>query len=124
MDEIDPKVVDQIVKILGEARKDTWVDVHNLRAQKYGADLHIDCHLTLPHYWHLNQMHDEVHAIELLMKEQAATQVELFIHVDPCLPQCCFYCAVPNCIARQTEQNSTIPWTKKNIMKNTKHFID
>jgi hypothetical protein len=58
------------------------------------------------------------------MKEQAATQVELFIHVDPCLPQCCFYCAVPNCIARQTEQNSTIPWTKKNIMKNTKHFED
>ncbi len=124
MDEIDPKVVDQIVKILGEARKDTWVDVHNLRAQKYGADLHIDCHLTLPHYWHLNQMHDEVHAIELLMKEQAATQVELFIHVDPCLPQCCFYCAVPNCKERQTEQNSTIPWTKKNIMKNTKHFVD
>jgi divalent metal cation (Fe/Co/Zn/Cd) transporter len=124
MDEIDPKVVDQIVKILGDARKDTWVDVHNLRAQKYGADLHIDCHLTLPHYWHLNQMHDEVHSIELLMKEQAATQVELFIHVDPCLPQCCFYCAVPNCKERQTAQNSTIPWTKKNIMKNTKHFVD
>ena len=62
--------------------------------------------------------------IEQLMKEKAETQVELFIHVDPCLPQCCYYCSVKQCGERQSPQESTIPWTKKNIMKNTKHFVD
>jgi cation diffusion facilitator family transporter len=45
MDEADFELVDNIITILNDKRKEEWIDVHNLRAQKYGAELHIDCHL-------------------------------------------------------------------------------
>ncbi len=123
MDEIDPQIVEQMVEILSKERKKSWVDIHNLRAQKYGSDLHIDCHLTLPNYWTLNQMHDEVSFIENTVANNAATKVELFIHVDPCLPQCCYYCAMENCAVRTEGQSATIAWTATNMMNNAKHFV-
>ncbi|RYG37042.1 MAG: cation transporter, partial [Chitinophagaceae bacterium] len=51
MDESDDDTVREIVNILQQNRQDAWIDVHNLRAQQYGPDLHIDCHVTLPYYF-------------------------------------------------------------------------
>jgi len=48
MDESNVELVKTIVDIMQQNRHDAWIDVHNLRAQQYGADLHIDCHITYP----------------------------------------------------------------------------
>ncbi|MEO6849781.1 MAG: cation diffusion facilitator family transporter, partial [Mucilaginibacter sp.] len=53
MDEADFDVVKEVINVLNEKRRDAWIDIHNFRAQKYGNDLHIDCHLTLPNYFDL-----------------------------------------------------------------------
>jgi cation diffusion facilitator family transporter len=42
MDESDFDAADEIVAILNEHRKESWIDMHNLRTQRYGPDLHID----------------------------------------------------------------------------------
>src|SRR5690606_30627877 len=55
MDESDTKLVSEIAAILQKHRKDDWIDVHNLRVQRYGHELHIDCHVTLPNYYDLNR---------------------------------------------------------------------
>ncbi len=122
MDEVDLSLVKQIVAVLQVNRKSDWIDIHNLRAQKYGADLHIDCHLTLPYYYDLNQMHDEVTRIEQLIVQKQNTGVELFIHVDPCIPECCSYCNVQNCEVREMNKIRDIEWNLENVMNNTKHF--
>ncbi|HWK99391.1 MAG TPA: cation diffusion facilitator family transporter, partial [Parapedobacter sp.] len=57
MDESDTKLVSEIAAILQHYRKDDWIDVHNLRVQRYGHELHIDCHVTLPNYYDLNRVH-------------------------------------------------------------------
>lgn len=122
MDEVDLSLVEQIVDILQKHRKDQWIDIHNLRAQRYGADLHIDCHLTLPYYYDLNQMHDEVSSIEKLIAEKSRTQVELFIHVDPCIRECCHYCRVENCPVRAEAKRVDIKWEMDIVMRNAKHY--
>jgi hypothetical protein len=53
------------------------------------GDLHIDCHLTLPRYWDLNRVHDEIHDFEVKISEVLPTEIEIFVHVDPCLDDCC-----------------------------------
>ncbi|MEO7212527.1 cation diffusion facilitator family transporter [Mucilaginibacter sp.] len=122
MDETDFIIVSDVVKLLGERRRYEWIDIHNLRAQKYGNELHIDCHLTLPNYFDLNKVHEEVKLVEVLINREAGIQTELFIHTDPCLPFCCHYCSMPNCPIRHEAKTEEIEWTMEKVMRNKKHY--
>lgn len=122
MDESNVELVETIVDILQDIRQDAWIDVHNLRAQQYGADLHIDCHITLPYYYDLNQVHTEISAIDRFINGTADHNTELFIHADPCLPECCHYCKMQNCPVRAQAFQEEIKWTVENATKNKKHF--
>ena len=122
MDESNVELVNTIVGILQDNRQDAWIDVHNLRAQQYGADLHIDCHLTLPYYYDLNQVHTEISAVDRLINGTAERSTELFIHADPCLPECCNYCKLKKCHVRHEAFVGEIGWTVENATKNKKHF--
>lgn len=122
MDESNVELVKTIVDILQQNRHDAWIDVHNLRAQQYGADLHIDCHITLPYYYDLNQVHTEISDIDKLINGNAERDTELFIHADPCLPECCNYCKIKKCPVRREAFIEEIGWTVENATKNKKHF--
>ncbi|MBK1439295.1 cation transporter [Parapedobacter sp. ISTM3] len=122
MDESDMKLVGDVAAVLQRYRRDDWIDVHNLRVQRYGHELHIDCHVTLPNYYDLNKVHDEVSAIDQLINRGLHANAELFIHADPCVPACCHYCRVKNCPIRSEASRVDIVWDKRIISKNEKHF--
>jgi len=122
MDESNIDLVKDIIEILQKNRKEPWIDVHNLRAQQYGADLHIDCHFTLPYYFDLNRVHQEISSIDKLINGNAHRKTELFIHADPCLPACCNYCEMQDCPVREEAFRGEIEWTIENATKNQKHF--
>ena len=121
MDEADFSIMGDVIKVLNEKRRDPWIDIHNFRAQKYGNELHIDCHLTLPNYYDLNSVHMEVSLVDTLINKDV-TKTELFIHTDPCLPECCHYCSMPNCPIRSEPKTEEIAWTLDKIIRNKKHF--
>jgi cation diffusion facilitator family transporter len=122
MDETDFAVVEHIIEVLNNERKPEWIDIHNLRAQKYGHELHLDCHMTLPNYFDLNRVHQEVSLVDKMINEKAGVPTELFIHTDPCVPQCCHYCSMPNCPIRSEAKRVDIEWTMENIIRNKKHY--
>lgn len=122
MDESDFERVEEIAKVLNDKRKASWIDIHNLRTQRYGSDLHIDCHVTLPYYFNLNEVHDEVTQIDQLVNSHVTEDTEFFIHADPCLPECCHYCRMENCLVRTVPRQTDIEWTLDNLVKNQKHF--
>jgi cation diffusion facilitator family transporter len=122
MDESDVEIVNKIVSILQNNRNDAWIDVHNLRIQRYGPELHVDCHVTLPNYYSLMQVHDEVSAIDKLVNQNSNIKTELFIHADPCVPQCCHYCSVKNCPIRSEDKKIDIEWNVMIVTSNKKHF--
>ncbi|MGZ3778910.1 MAG: cation diffusion facilitator family transporter [Mucilaginibacter sp.] len=121
MDEADFSIVTEVIAVLNDKRRDAWIDIHNFRAQKYGDELHIDCHLTLPNYFDLNQVHMEVKLVDQLINNEV-TRTELFIHTDPCVPQCCYYCSMPNCPIRSEPKTEDITWTLDKVIRNKKHF--
>ncbi|WAC39606.1 cation diffusion facilitator family transporter [Pedobacter sp. SL55] len=122
MDESNLELVEEVVAILQQNRQQSWIDIHNLRAQQYGADLHIDCHVTLPYYFDLNKVHHEISSIDKLINQSVSRQTELFIHADPCLPACCYYCKMENCAVRTEAFKGEINWNMENVTKNQKHF--
>lgn len=122
MDETDFEVVKEVLAILNAKRRDEWIDFHNLRVQKYGNELHIDCHLTLPNYFDLNKVHEQVKSVDKIVNKEASVQTEFFIHADPCVPQCCYYCNMKDCPIRSEAKTTDIVWTMENITRNKKHF--
>lgn len=122
MDESDMKLLAKIASILQKNRQDDWIDVHNLRVQRYGNELHIDCHVTLPNYYDLNKVHDEVSRVDAVINKHLHSRTELFIHADPCVPACCRYCRLKDCTIRSAAQQSNIVWDKELLSRNEKHF--
>jgi divalent metal cation (Fe/Co/Zn/Cd) transporter len=123
MDELDVNAVDTTVKTINENRKQCWIDIHNMRVQQYGGDRHIDLHLTLPYYFDLKQVHDEVEELENALENAWPGEMEVFVHADPCIPgKCCHYCQVENCPVRKFPNDIIIEWNSSNMSKNQKHY--
>jgi cation diffusion facilitator family transporter len=122
MDATDEPVLEKVVQSLRDNRKTHWIDVHNLRVQQYGSDLHIDCHLTLPYYWELQKAHEAIHEFENVLKENHTGETEIFVHADPCLPQCCYFCKIAACPVRQHDFVQDIDWQAIDLVKNQKLY--
>lgn len=122
MDETDMKIVDKVIAILSAHRRHNWIDIHNMRVQQYGNNYHIDCHITLPYYLELNDAHDEMKQVEKLVNSEfSGSEVEFFIHMDPCIPSCCHYCLKEACPVRSHAFTGEIKWTRDNVLPNRKH---
>lgn len=121
MDEADLGLAAAVIARLEAYRRPQWVDMHNFRMIKYGAVLHIDCHVTLPWYHSLEQAHAEIADIERLVNEQDSGEVELFIHMDPCIPSSCGICQMAACPHRTSPFRERIAWTPGTVLGNAKH---
>lgn len=124
MDEADRELLADLVETLNKQRRINWIDLHNVRVIKYGATLHIDCHLTVPWYFNVHEAHFEIEELARLVKEKYDRSVELFVHSDGCLPLSCGICHKADCTVRQHPYQKTITWTVKNIIDNNKHSVD
>jgi len=122
LDETDYEKVDYIISMLNKNRRDKWIDIHNLRVLKYGSNLHVDCHITLPWYDTLEESHNEVSMVETLLKKDLGSDVEFFIHSDPCVPPVsCEVCLLKECKVRKAAFKTKIEWTAANMLPDKKH---
>jgi cation diffusion facilitator family transporter len=122
MDETNPALFQKVTDWVVTNKKEEWIDLHNLRVQQYGGDLHIDCHLTLPRYWDLIRTHEEIHDFEEMLGELQTTRIEIFVHADPCLDECCSHCSISDCAIRKEKFTKNIEWNQMNLALNQKHF--
>lgn len=123
MDEADTKLLNKLVLMLNENRKENWIDLHNLRIIKYGSRLHLDCHLTVPWYFNVNEAHQEIDELSNRVKKEFGESVELFVHSDGCMDYSCRICEKNNCAVRKHNFEKRIEWTMENISSNQKHSI-
>lgn len=121
MDEADYELLQRIVRVLNENRRENWIDIHNLRVIKYGSTLHIDCHLTVPWYLNVQEAHDEVEAVAQVVREQIDPSIELFIHTDPCIMPSCAICSKANCEVRRQPFQERVEWDFEKVIADRKH---
>ncbi len=122
MDESDMELLTQMVDALNRHRRATWVDLHNMRAIKYGSLLHVDCHVTVPWYYNVKQAHAELEIVNKEMQQVAGRPVELFIHTDACVPEKqCALCLLSDCAFRQHPFVQRTEWTLQTTLANRKH---
>ncbi len=123
MDEADMDLLKRMLNLLNANRRENWIDCHNLRIIKYGAVLHMDCHLTVPWYFDVRQAHAEIDALADLVKKEFGESVELFVHSDACHSFSCPICDKPDCTVRKHKFEKKIEWTLDNILQDKKHRL-
>ena len=123
MDEADKELLSGLVALLNNNRRDNWIDLHNLRVIKYGGQLHVDCHLTVPWYINVNEAHIEIDALIALIQHHFGDAIEFFVHTDGCLYTQCNLCSKPDCPVRQHPFQRHIEWTPENAVLNKKHEL-
>ncbi|QCK16297.1 cation diffusion facilitator family transporter [Mangrovivirga cuniculi] len=122
MDEADEDVLESIVNTLDKNRRDKWIDVHNLRTQRFGHLVHVDAHVTLPYYLTLKESHEELKIMDDLISRQFR-ETEFFIHADPCIPTSCPVCRISDCPVRHAPYQGTVIWKVQDTLKNRKHTV-
>ncbi len=121
MDETDEKLAHEAIGFLQRHRRPQWIDLHNFRVIRYGANLHVDAHLTVPWYYQVKDADEEIHALEALVRSHFGDKVEMFIHIDACMPFQCSLCTVDPCPERQEPFKQQVTWTKENVWNDAKH---
>lgn len=121
MDEADPELLTEMVKILNENRKTEWIDIHNLKIQQYGSKLHIDGHITLPYYFSLREAHQEMEQMIKSIAKNTDRPIEFNIHMDDCKPFSCEICQIQGCPMRQKSFKKKLEWNTENISQIQKH---
>ncbi len=125
MDEADMQLLSEMVKMLNDNRSKNWIDIHNLRVIKYGSLLHVDCHLTVPYYFNVNEAHKEVEQLRNCITSSFDDAFELFVHTDGCVPPYgCAICIKADCNVRQHALEKKLTWTLANVLVNEKHTLE
>lgn len=121
MDEQDPELLNQIIRVLEENRRTKWIDVHNMKIQQFGAHLHIDAHITLPWYYSLRDAHNEMEKMIILLVNNIDRTIEFNFHMDDCRPISCSICQIADCPVRENDFVKRITWTPENVTRIDKH---
>ncbi len=124
MDEADERLLNNMAEKFQESRKPDWIDLHNLRVIKYGATLHLDCHMTVPWYYNVVEAHRVVDELSELVRKNYGQSMELFVHSDACMEFSCRICRMPDCTVRQHEFERLINWTINTMSENNKHNVN
>lgn len=123
MDKADHVLLERMAQLLEKNRVENWIDLHNVRVIKYGAVLHLDCHLTLPWYLNVHEAHREIDQLAGLVRTEFGESLELFVHSDGCLPFSCRLCNKQTCTERQHPFEQKVNWTLDNILSDQKHHL-
>jgi cation diffusion facilitator family transporter len=124
MDEADTELLSRMIELINENRRENWIDMHNLRVIKYGGQLHVDAHITVPWYLNVHEAHLEIDAIGELIRKQFGDSLELFVHSDGCLYYQCNICSKQNCPVRHADFEKQMDWNMNNVLSNKKHSME
>ena len=92
LDKADIALLTDLAYTLNSSRQPDWVDIHNAKVLKYGNSLHLDCDLTVPWFYTVEQGHSCGEKLQDILEDKYADRIQFTVHIDPCnvlgKPQC------------------------------------
>ncbi|MBK9271559.1 MAG: cation transporter [Saprospiraceae bacterium] len=124
MDEVDLVMINDLIDVLHTNRRKNWIDIHHLRVVNYAGFMHIDCHLTVPRYFTVEESHEEIEMLHQILHHHFEGRIEMSIHTDPCISSQCGICSKADCPIRSSEFKFHHKWDMASITQNQKHQFD
>lgn len=115
MDKADKEVLRIIADAISANRQPDWIDIHNLKMVKYGSFYYVDCDLTLPWYYNIEEGHSACLKLENTICKGFTDKVSFSVHSDSCAERYCEHCQVDTCKYRKQPFTSPLQFTLKEI---------
>jgi cation diffusion facilitator family transporter len=100
LDAVDTGLLQRVISALNANMVPGIIRVHRLRAIRAGRFTHIDAHLVVPEFWHVQCAHDVSEAFEARVIAACGMEGEIVFHTDPCRRMYCAQCDVSDCAIR------------------------
>ncbi len=111
MDEADKQYLEKMLETISENQRPDWIDIHNLKMIKYGSGFFIDCDLTLPWYYNIEQGHEACEALRRAIEKGFSDRITLSVHSDSCKEKHCEHCRVADCPYRRQPFTTPLVYT-------------
>ena len=69
-----------MLETISENQRPDWIDIHNLKMIKYGSGFFIDCDLTLPWYYNIEQGHEACEALRRAIEKGFSDRITLSLY--------------------------------------------
>ncbi len=104
LDGENPDLLNRIVTHLNEIDRETQnravITVHELRAQQFGRDQHVDIHVVVPEFLSIQEAHLATDSVTRSLKNALGEGSQIHTHVDPCERKYCSECSYEPCPIR------------------------
>ena len=120
LDKADEALLNDIALELNEKRSPDWIDIHNAKVIKYGSYLYMDCDLTLPWFYTIEEGHREGARLKQILEKKYADRIQLTIHLDPCTvfeQAKCRSCSCKKCQTRKMGFEQVEPITSATFIE-------
>jgi len=115
LDQADEEMLSHLSSAIDKDKHPEWIDLHNLKTIKYGSTAFIDCDLTLPWYYTIEQGHDSCEKLKEVIEKQLTIGSIVSIHSDSCACLHCEHCLLSNCQYRKSEFVKPLTFSIKEI---------
>ena len=116
LDENNMEELKAITEVINKHKAEDWIDIHNLRVVNYGNSLHIDCDLTLPCYYTINEGHQATEKLKQALQSQS-DDLYFTVHSDSCDEKYCFQCTMTSCPIRKEPCTTPFIFSVENLIK-------
>lgn len=117
LDAIDPEVIQKIVGRLNETKLDPIITIHELKAQKFGRDTHVDLHVVVPEFFSIKDAHGLSDRVVSELQQTLGANSMIHAHLDPCAQLYCSECSFENCPIRKVPFMARKKLTEEGIVK-------
>ncbi|MCD8287521.1 MAG: cation diffusion facilitator family transporter [Porphyromonadaceae bacterium] len=121
-DQANPERLSYIADILNKHRQDDWIDIHNLKILEYGSYSFIDCDLTLPWYYTVEQGHNACEFLGETLSRESNEKITFSVHADSCNELHCHHCLVNDCKYRRNSFVAKEPINLNEIVESDEEY--
>jgi cation diffusion facilitator family transporter len=121
LDAENPEILKDIVDHLNKLPRGRMITAHDLKAQQFGRDTHVDLHLVMPEYLSIKEAHDESDLIAGTLQKRLGYGSEVHTHIDPCDRDFCEECPQADCWIRVRPFVKQDPFTVTSVTQPGKH---
>lgn len=118
LDKADNDVLESMATTIAACRQPDWIDVHNLKVIKYGSYYYMDCDLTLPWYYNIEEGHRACEKLQDTILTGFSDRIQISVHSDSCSKKHCEHCCVEECVYRIAKFSTPLIFTLKELTKN------
>ncbi|MDD2626380.1 MAG: cation diffusion facilitator family transporter [Candidatus Methanomethylophilus sp.] len=97
MDHADDQLLREVLRSLNHNRTDVVIDIHHLRAVRYGMSLHLDIHMTVPRELSVSEAAGLIDWLTAGIRKQFGDEVDITFMADPCNADSCPFCSKDDC---------------------------